>query len=198
MARRYELKKRAETQERTRQRIVEAAVALHEEVGPARTTVSAIAERAGVQRLTVYRHFPDEESVFRACTGHWYDENPPPDPAAWAALGDPEARLRLALGEIYDWYRHNEAMLDKGARDAQLLPTLAGVVAERQAPYWREARQILAAGWDSDGTRQPLVSAAIGHATTFSTWQSLARQQGLSDHQAAALMVALVACAASA
>ena len=196
MARKYELKKRAEAQERTRQRIVEAAVALHEELGPARTTISAIAERAGVQRLTVYRHFPDEESVFRACTGHWYAENPPPDPAGWAAVSDPEARLRLALGEIYAWYRRNEAMIDKGARDAEVLPALAGVVTEHQAPYWRAARRTLAAGWEVSDERREIVAAGIGHATEFSTWRSLVRTEGLSDAQASDLMTALVACAA--
>ncbi len=193
MARKYELKKRAEAQERTRQRIVEAAVALHEELGPARTTISAIAERAGVQRLTVYRHFPDEESVFRACTGHWYVENPPPDPAGWAAVADPEARLRQALGEIYAWYRRNEAMIDKGTRDAQVLPALAGVIAERQAPYWREVGRTLTAGWPVPGERRQIVAAATGHATAFSTWRSLVRDEGLSDEQAVELMAGLVA-----
>lgn len=196
MARKYELKKRAEAQERTRQRIVEAAVALHEELGPARTTISAIAERAGVQRLTVYRHFPDEEAVFRACTGHWYAENPPPDPASWTAVADPEERLRLALGEIYAWYRRNEAMIDKGSRDAEVVPALAGVIAERQAPYWREVGRTLAAGWEVADARGALVAAALGHATAFSTWRSLAREQGLEDAQAADLMVGLVSSAA--
>src|SRR2546423_4242678 len=105
MARKYELKQRADSVSETRQRIVEATVELHTELGPARTTISAIAERAGVQRLTVYRHFPDERALFEACSGHWAAENPAPDPATWAAVDDPEERRRIALIEIYAFYR---------------------------------------------------------------------------------------------
>ena len=97
----YRKRRRAEQEEETRLRITEAAVDLHGSVGPARTTVSAIAERAGVQRATVYRHFPDEEALFAACSSHWAALNPPPDPAAWAEIADPDERLRRALSELY-------------------------------------------------------------------------------------------------
>src|SRR5258708_26025908 len=110
MARKYELKERAESLNATRERIVEATVELHDSLGPARTTISAIAERAGVQRLTVYRHFPDERSLFEACSGHWAAHNPPPDPSTWSALDDPEERLRIALVEIYAFYRATQGM----------------------------------------------------------------------------------------
>src|SRR5438309_7399128 len=110
MTRKYELKQRAQSQAETRQRIVEATVALHDSLGPSRTTISAIAERAGVQRLTVYRHFPDERTLFQACSSHWTSRNPKPDLATWAALDDPEERLRTALAEIYAFYRATEGM----------------------------------------------------------------------------------------
>src|SRR3712207_5397895 len=116
MPRKYQLKRRAEKQEETHQRIVEAAVDLHERLGPAQTTISAIAERAGVQRLTVYRHFPDEEAVFRACTSHCRARNPAPDPAGWSAVADPVARLRLALTELYGYFERGEAMLASSHR----------------------------------------------------------------------------------
>ncbi|HMM41062.1 MAG TPA: hypothetical protein PKA95_04090, partial [Thermomicrobiales bacterium] len=170
--------------------------ALTEGPGRPRSGNGAVDGRGGDRALPDNRHFPDEESVFRACTGHWYAENPPPDPAGWAAVSDPEARLRLALGEIYAWYRRNEAMIDKGARDAEVLPALAGVVTEHQAPYWRAARRTLAAGWEVSDERREIVAAGIGHATEFSTWRSLVRTEGLSDAQASDLMTALVACAA--
>src|SRR4249919_339286 len=105
MARKYELKQRAESLGATRDRIVEATVELHESLGPAHTTISAIADRAGVQRLTVYRHFPDERTLFEACSGHWTARNPKPDPSRWAAVDDPEERLRIALSAIYAFYR---------------------------------------------------------------------------------------------
>src|SRR5713226_6578642 len=124
MTRKYELKQRAQSQAETRRRIVEATVELHGSVGPARTTISAIAERAGVQRLTVYRHFPDERSLFEACTSHSAVENPRPDPSAWAAIDDPEERLRVALREIYAYFRANEELTANVRRDLPELPVL--------------------------------------------------------------------------
>src|SRR6267378_1925698 len=110
MPRKYELKQRAESLSETRARIVSATVELHDSVGPAQTTISAIAQRAGVQRLTVYRHFPDERSLFEACSAHWAAQNPAPDPSTWVAVDDPEERLRIALTEIYAFYRSTEGM----------------------------------------------------------------------------------------
>src|SRR6476660_9885741 len=115
--RRYQQKRRAEHQAETRQRIVEAMVALHGEVGPARTTISAIAERAGVERLTVYRHFPDETEMFQACTTHYATVVPQPDPAKWGSIEEPAERLRAALLAFYDYYRRAEQMLVHATRD---------------------------------------------------------------------------------
>src|SRR3954454_3334185 len=120
----YELKERARRQAETRQRIVEATVALHEEVGPAATTVAEIARRAGVQRLTVYNHFPDERELFGACSAHFVARTPPPDPSAWAAVADPAERIRTALRETHAWFRQTRAMLANIERDVALLPGL--------------------------------------------------------------------------
>src|SRR3954465_951907 len=106
----YTKRRRAELEEETRRRITAATVELHREVGPARTTISAIAERAGVERLTVYRHFPDERSMFEACTTHYASEVPQPDPAKWAGIEEPAERLRAALLAFYDYYRRAEQM----------------------------------------------------------------------------------------
>src|SRR5688572_3264532 len=119
MTRKYEQRLRAERREETRQRIVEAAVALHEAVGGAGATISAIAERAGVERATVYRHFPDERSLFTACTRHYNAANPPPDPSPWHEIPAPETRLRVALAEIYAYYRRTERMAERAAEDAR-------------------------------------------------------------------------------
>src|SRR5919206_5375810 len=116
--RKYEQQRRAEQQSETRRRIVEAILALHGEVGPARTTIKAIAERAGVERLTVYRHFADEGEIFAACSAHFEAETPPPDPADWAGVTDPAARLRAALLAFYEYYRRGEPMLAHVQRDA--------------------------------------------------------------------------------
>ncbi len=195
MPRKYELKKRAEQQEQTRQRIVEATVELHEALGPAKTTISAIAERAGVQRLTVYRHFPDEESVFRACTSHWAAQHPRPDPAGWTGVADPIDRLRLAITELYAYYERGEPMLTSARRDVPLLPALAKVLAEAEAPYWERVRRALVAGWALADEQRAIVLVAIDHATAFPTWQSLVRKGGLTNEQAVALMVCLITCA---
>jgi AcrR family transcriptional regulator len=186
----YELKQRAESLAATRLRIVEATVALHESLGPGRTTISAIAERAGVQRLTVYRHFPDERSLFEACSGHWAAQNPAPDPSAWSALDDPEERLRTALTAIYGFYRTTEGMTGNLERDLPESPVLQEV-AEPFLAYWQAVRETLERGWAVRGRKRLVLRAVIGHAVAFDTWHSLARSEGLDDAAAVDAMVRL-------
>ena len=125
MARRYELKARAVAFEATRQRIVDATLALHEEVGPARTAITEVSRRAGVGRVTVYNHFPDEAALLSASSAQWLAEHPPPDPEEWAAIENPARRVREALDELYAYYRANEAMLAHLTRDVAVVPALA-------------------------------------------------------------------------
>ena len=196
MPRTYTLKRRAQRMAETRRRIAAATWDLHRTVGPARTTISAIAKQAGVQRLTVYQHFPDELSLFRACQAHEFATNPPPDPARWALVPDPEARLRVALTDLYAYYGRSEPILANVQRDAPALPALQRVVAEERAGFQETALRILLEGWPDRDERQTLRRAALGHALAFQTWRSLVRDHGLSDDQAASLMVALVRCGA--
>jgi AcrR family transcriptional regulator len=190
----YRMKRRAELEEQTRLRITESAVELHGTVGPAHTSVTAVAERAGVRRSTVYRHFPDEAALFAACSGHWIAQNPRPDLSRWAAIEDPDARLRSALEEIYAHYRATERMLANLLRDEATMP----VVQERFAgfhAFLEHARDVLLAGRRSRGAARRRERAAIGHALAFTTWRSLAREQGLSDLESARLMAGLIAAA---
>lgn len=186
----YEKRRRAETERATRRRITEATVELHRTVGPARTTISAVAQRAGVQRATVYRHFPQDADLFAACSAHWIEQHPYPAPAPWAAIADPQARVQAALGELYAYYRTVEPMLANVTRDAQLLPALRTAMAG--AGRWFAAvEDILAAGWDGDATAR---RAALALALDFATWQRLTAR--LSDADAAQLMTRMIACAA--
>jgi AcrR family transcriptional regulator len=189
--RKYTKRRRAETEEQTRQRITEAAVELHGSVGPARTTISAVADRAGVQRATVYRHFPTEEDLFAACSGHFAAMNPPPDLAEWREIAAPAARLEQALVDLYPYYRRTEAMLENVMRDAPFVEAMSKPVARRLA-YFQAVLEALMAGRPERGHARRRVRAAIGHAISFPTWQSLARQQGLGDAEAAAVMAAMV------
>jgi len=185
--RKYEKKRRAELEEETRRRITESAVELHSTLGPSRTSVSAIAERAGVRRSTVYRHFPDEVALFGACSAHWEQANPPPDLGDWAAIDDPEERLRTALGELYAFYRRTERMMANLHRDEVTMPA----VRERFAGfhgYIDAARDLLVRGRPERGRRRDELRAAIGHALAFTTWRSLTHEQGLDDDQAVQLM----------
>lgn len=191
MTRNYELKQRAERQAATRERIVAATVELHESAGPARTTISAIAERAGVQRLTVYRHFPDERTLFQACSGHWAAQNPLPDPSAWATIDDPHERLQTALTEVYAFFRTTEAMTGNLLRDLPDSPVLREV-ATPFVQYWDTVREQLDRGWKIRGPKRKLVRAAVGHAIAFETWRSLTRREGLDDTAAAETMANLV------
>src|SRR5579871_4062857 len=118
----YRMQRRAESQERTRLRITESAVALHGTIGPSRTSISAVAAHAGVRRSTVYRHFPDEAALFDACTAHWAAANPPPDLSTWAAIESPDVRLQVALAELFAFYRQTETMLDNLFRDEATVP----------------------------------------------------------------------------
>jgi AcrR family transcriptional regulator len=189
----YTKRRRAEQERQTRQRITEAAVRLHGTLGPARTTVSGVAKQAGVQRATVYRHFPDEASLFAACSAHYWAIQPVPDPGKWSAISDSEARIRHALGEMYALYRRSEEMLEKTSRDAPLVEAMAGPVALFRE-YLNGAAAAMIAGRSERGQARRRVRAAIGHAISFSTWQSLVRQQGLDDAEAVAIMAALVEC----
>ena len=143
--RRYTKRRRAEREDETRRRITEATMELHQTVGPARTTVSGIAALAGVQRATVYRHFPDEGALIAACSGEWTARNPRPDLDAWAAIEDPDARLRFALDELYAWFDRTEPMVERIARDAAVVEALREPLA-RVADWFAAAAGVLAAG----------------------------------------------------
>jgi AcrR family transcriptional regulator len=144
-----------------------------------------------VQRLTVYRHFPDERALFDACSGHWSAANPPPDPASWTQIGAPEERLRSALAEVYAYYHRTEPMLANIIRDAQVHP-LTREMAEPFFQHFDRMRYVLATGWGIDDERLGLLLAALGHALDFQTWRSLVRRQGLSDEQAVGVMIGMV------
>jgi AcrR family transcriptional regulator len=176
MGRKYELKRRAERQADTRRRIVEAAVDLHSTVGPSRTSISAVAERAGVQRHTVYAHFPDEPSLFRACSAHWRDQHPFPSVES--------LDLRAALTSVYAWYEQVEEALALFARDADRYPEI-----------WTERARRFEAVADALAKplgRRRIVRAAVGHALAFETWRSLVRREGLTNRQVVDAMVAFV------
>ncbi len=175
---------RARAQEETRRRIVEATMQLHEEIGPRATTISAIAERAGVQRLTVYRHFPDEAAVFQACTAHWLMLNPPPDPSEWETLGEPQARLDAAFMAFCDYYAATRAMWSTAHRDVPDVPALQKPMAQFGA-YVGGVADGLAAGF---ATSDPALRTTIGHALAFPTWDDL-EARGLSSRQKADLLL---------
>ncbi len=183
----YRKAKRAQDEGRTRNRIVDAAEYLHGSLGPALTTVSAVADQAGVTRATVYRHFADEESLFLACSQQWISRQQLPDPAAWGVIEDPIERLRAGLVDIYGFYRRGQQMIRNIHRDVDAVPAL--VVAARRSREQRWLDTLLA---PQPGHRRKMVRAAVAHATTFTTWQSLCGAQGLSDRSAAELMVGMV------
>src|SRR6185503_2127834 len=178
MTRKYELKQRAEHVEDTRRRIVEATSQLHLERGPAATSVAEIARRAGVQRRTVYNHFPDDSALFAACSAHWGGQHPPPDPASWTDL-------RHGLRELYAWYRETEPMTANVLRDAEVLPSLRSVMEPRFGAYMESARDVLA-GHAGRGGR---VEAALRLVTDFHSWRSLA---SLGDDEAVELSAGIV------
>jgi AcrR family transcriptional regulator len=191
----YNLKARAERHQQTRQRIVETAVDLHKVHGPVQTTITDIAKRAGVERQTVYNHFPDELTLFKACSAYNRALNPPPDPEPWKLIPDPEERQRKALAEVYIYYRRNEQLLANVIRDAQANPNVRKVL-EPRVKHQERMRDALAAGWERrDGERRhKLLYGALWMSLEFQTWQALVRQQAFEDDEAVELMVGMVRC----
>jgi AcrR family transcriptional regulator len=187
--RKYTLKQRAERQHRTRVRIVDAAMALHEELGPASTTISAVAERAGVQRLTVYRHFSSDLELFTACTGKWLEQHPPPKLSV-IEHDDPHVRTRKVLGALYRYYRRTARMWTVAYRDVDKVQALAAPM-EAFAGYLAAIRKDLLKELNPPKTGKRQVGAALGHAVQFSTWQSLSEQR-LTDAAIARLVTAWV------
>jgi AcrR family transcriptional regulator len=189
MTRKYTLKRRAEQQAETRQRIVEAAVALHSSVGPALTTFSMVAERAGVQRHTLYAHFPDERSLLIACSGHVAEVDPLPDAGAWRAIADPRERLRTGLAAIYAWYQRHESLVACVRRDAEHHAPTREISAMRWGPFMMACHEVLG---EMLSARQ---RAMLHLALSFFTWRTLARDGGLKLDAAVKAMVRAIACA---
>ena len=193
--RKYELKQRAAEMAETHLRITEAAIELHGTLGPSRTTLSAVAKRAGVERRTLYRHFPTEADLFAACSTHYFTAHPFPDLGDWRAIPDPQQRLERALDELYAYYERTEPMLSNVLRDAALVDSARDAVAPLHA-YLEAAAEILIVGRRGRGRRRQLLGGAVRHALAFSTWHSLSTN-GIGRSDAAKLMTALVEGAAT-
>jgi AcrR family transcriptional regulator len=193
--RRYRLRARAERQEETHRALARAAFELHNTVGPSQTTVSAIAKRAGVQRLTVYRHFPTDEAIFSACTAVSFALDPPPNPEAWIAITDPMERLRTALSQLFGYYGRRRQLLSNLYRDSEM-PVVAAALARRRAALQRGV-EILTAAWPAGALKLRLLRATIGHVLEYSTWLSLTYEQGLDNDEAIELAASWVAAALS-
>lgn len=187
------MRKRAEQVEETRQRIVDATVRLHTTVGPANTTITGVAEEAGVTRLTVYRHFPDVESLFTACGQRWTELNPPPDPASWREITDVEARSRHALGELYGWYRACGDELLPIVRDREAMPASTQ---QGMAETFQAFADALVVGSGVPGRARRRLNATAGLVVSFWTWHSLTIERSLDNDEAVDLAVNLLLCAA--
>ena len=171
-----------------RERIAKATYELHATIGPAQTTISAIAERAGVQRHTVYHHFPDLVTLFKACTAHGLSVTGPPDPETWRTIPDPATRVHAGLRELYGYYRRNARLMGNVYRDMPVIPE--GIEGSQQFLDLNEAWfAALAEGWPADAAGRIRIEAALRHAMDYTTWHSLTTQ-GLSDDEAADAMTA--------
>jgi AcrR family transcriptional regulator len=176
----YTLKKRAESKDATHDRIVAATMALHEEVGPKDTTISAIAERAGVQRLTVYRHFPDETALFHACTSHWLSLNPPPSLAEWSPVADPLARCRTALLALYRYYRRTQRMWMLSHRDEAEVVAMQEPMTQFRR-YLDSIRDDLVKALRPSSRQRSAVAATLRHVLQFTTWASLSEDSASDE-----------------
>lgn len=182
----YRLRRRAESQDRTRQKIVDAAIDLHQAKGLAATTMSDIAARARVGKVTVYRHFPDEAALVGACSGQYFQRHPLPDLGGWQSIEDPVERLRGGLRDTYRYHRETEPMMTRIMAEARDLPVM-----EPYHAHWRRAAEILADPWPGSGRDQKLLKAALTLALSFDTWRLLVRTRRLTDDEAVEVMMRL-------
>lgn len=192
MGRPYQLRQRADRQQETRQRIIEATIELHQTVGPAATTITQISDRAGVGRVTVYRHFPEQLALDQACSGLYFERNPAPDPDSWKPIADPVERLRVGLAETYAYHARTERMITHALADARDHPVMA--------PYhdhWSRAVGVLLEPWPTSGRRRKQLKAALALAVSFDSWRTLVREQRLSHPQAIDLIERLTRESAS-
>jgi AcrR family transcriptional regulator len=192
--RQYRQSVRAEKTASTRRRIVAAAIELHGTLGPANTSLSSVARKAGVSRPTLYSHFPDEASLFHACTMHWMSQDPPPDPAAWLEIDNSRRRVGTALSEIYSHYARNEQMIGNVFRDMYLVESMRSFNVPLVEASFAAMTEVIASAFD-DGTdlavrRKAIVSVAIN----FHTWKNLVRVEGLTNEETADLMTHLIEC----
>lgn len=186
------MRTRAAAADQTTQRIIEAALSLYEARGPADTTISAVAEYARVQRLTVYRHFPDERLLLDACWAHWSRVHPLPPLHRWEEIADPRQRLRTGLDALYIYYESAGGLLERLLIDRARMPALAEVM----QPFDRwsaDARERLIEGWEAHGRSRQWVVALIDHALRFTTWASLVRGGALHSGDASRLLCRAVA-----
>jgi AcrR family transcriptional regulator len=182
------MRKRAEQVDQTRQRIIEAAVHLHGTVGPAETTIAGIAREAGLTRLTIYRHFADDDAIFAACSAHWMAGQVPPDPARWLATTDPLSRLRVGLADLYRFYRAGEPMLTRIYRDKASMPlTRQQAINQRDAEFCAR----LLEPFDVTPAARRRLRAVVAHAVSFWTWRSLCVENGLTNREAVDAMATL-------
>ena len=183
MTRTYTMKRRAERQAETRRRIVEAAVDLHGSVGPALTSLSMVAERAGVQRHTLYAHFPDERSLSLACSGLVHERDPLPDAEAWRGIEDPHERLQVGLRAIYDWYERNADLAACVLRDADYHAITKEMIELRMEPHMAACREVLGAALS--GRQRAMLRLML----SFFTWRTLVRECRLSQSAAVGMAV---------
>ena len=182
------MRKRADDVALTRQRIIEAAVRLHGKIGPAATTVSALAEEADVTRLTVYRHFPDDLALFTACSQHWAASQTFPNPEDWKLIDDGRERVRAGLRDIYRFYRDGEPMLTNVRRDRDTLPEAIRTRTDTTEKLYSDT---LLSGLSVKGKNRKRTRAAINHAISYWTWHSLCVANALTNNEAADLMTSL-------
>jgi AcrR family transcriptional regulator len=182
--------RRAEQVDQTRQRIIDATVELHGSIGLAATTIAAVAERAGVTRLTVYRHFPDETTLMGACSAQWLSRQQPPDPAAWSRIADPAERLGAGLADLYRFFRAGADMLANVYRDFAVLPEAFQKALRDQDNHHRDVLVEPFRSTTADQLRR--LHAVIGHAISFWTWRSLCIEHGLSDQEAVEAMTGMI------
>ena len=188
MPRRYSTVRRAAMAQETRQRIVDAALALHAERGILGTKPAQIAARAEVALTTFYKHFPALGSLVRACTTRGRELIPAPDSAIVSALPPvPAVRIERMTRTLFEYYEAREPWLYVGRTEERLVPELQPVLQAQRAV--RDA--FVHAALEGTGASREAVAVATA-LVDFWAWRTLRREVGLSQEQASNAVIATV------
>lgn len=179
--RQYSMEVRAAQAARTRERILDAALAGYRERGIGATSLQAVARRAGVSASTILNHFGSAEELARVVVRQLAETLKVPDDSDWAERGR-SRRIRRLVREMFAFYDRSAPWFEIFRAELNVDPALR----EGEAAFW-QAIQDLYRRVFGDALNDPHVRGAVFGLTHPATVTAL-RASGLTPESAAELI----------